>query len=81
MKNRPIENDDMPDEIDFSGSVRGLHHIPPHGKVFLPASSERSVWEYFSGKAEQKSMDLTELLTEVLQRDIEIVIEIKDALQ
>jgi hypothetical protein len=30
------------------------------------------VWEYFSGKAEQKGMDLSELLTEVLQRDIEI---------
>ena len=33
---------------------------------------ERSVWEYFSGKTEQKGMDLSELLTEVLQRDIEI---------
>ena len=42
---------------------------------------ERSVWEYFSGKAEQKGRDLSELLTAVLQRDIEIVIEIKDALQ
>ena len=41
--------------------------------VFLPASIERSVWEYFSGKAEQKGMDLSELLTEVLQRDIEII--------
>jgi len=39
------------------------------------------VWEYFSGKAAQKGMDLSELLTEVLQRDIEIAIEIKDALQ
>ena len=33
---------------------------------------ERSVWVYFSGKAQQKGMDLSELLTEVLQRDIEI---------
>ena len=72
MKNRPIENDDMPDEIDFSGSVRGLHHIPPHGKVFLPASMGRSGWEYFFGKAEQKGRDLSKLLTEVLQRDIAI---------
>ena len=72
MKNQPIENDDMPDEIDFSGGIRGLHHIPPQSKVFLPASIERSVWEYFSGKAEQKGMGLSELLTEVLKRDIEI---------
>jgi hypothetical protein len=30
------------------------------------------VWEYFAGKAEQKGADLSELLTEVLKRDIEI---------
>ena len=72
MKNRPIKNDDMPDEIDFSGGVRGLHHIPPHAEVFLPASIERSVWEYFSGKAAQKGMNLSEPSTEVLKRDIQI---------
>ena len=71
MSNPPTEND-MPDEIDFSRGVRGRHHIPPGAKVFLPASIERSVWEYFSGKAEEKGVDLSELLTEVLQRDIEI---------
>jgi hypothetical protein len=40
--------------------------------VFLPASIERSVWEYFSNKAEQKGVELAELLTDVLKRDIEI---------
>jgi hypothetical protein len=72
MSNQPTGNDDMPDEIDFSKGVRGLHHIPPGAKVFLPASIERSVWEYFSGKAEEKGVELSELLTEVLKRDIEI---------
>ena len=72
MSNPPTENDDMPDEIDFSRGVRGLHHIPPGAKVFLPASIERSVWEYFSGKAEERGVELSELLTEVLKRDIEI---------
>ncbi len=72
MTNRPIKNDDMPDEIDFRGGSRGLHHIPPQSKVFMPASIERSVWEYFSVKADQKGMELSELLTEVLKRDIEI---------
>ena len=65
-------NDDMPAEIDFTKGVRGLHHIPPDAKVLMPAAIERSVWEYFSGKAEQKGVDLSELLTEVLKRDIEI---------
>ena len=72
MKNPPIENDATPDEINFSEGARGLHHIPPDAKIFLPAFIERSVWEYFSGKAEQRGMDLSELLTEVLKRDIEI---------
>jgi hypothetical protein len=71
MNNEPRE-DKIPAEIDFSKGVRGLHHIPPDSKVFMPASIERSVWEYFSSKAEQRGIDLSELLTEVLKRDIEI---------
>lgn len=71
--NKPqIEDNDMPAEIDFSKGVRGLHHIPPAAKVLMPASIERSVWEYFSGKAERRGVELSELLTEVLKRDIEI---------
>jgi len=50
MNNRPSEDNDMPAEIDFSKGVRGLHHIPPDARVLMPASIERSVWEYFSGK-------------------------------
>ena len=72
MNDRPIEDDKTPPEIDFSRGVRGLHHIPAGAKVFLPASIERSVWEYFSSKAEEKGIDLSELLTDVLRRDIEI---------
>lgn len=62
----------MPPEIDFSKGARGLHHIPPEATVFVPASIERGVWEYFSGKAEQRGVELSELLSEVLKRDIEI---------
>jgi len=72
MTDRPTNNDSMPDEIDFREGVRGLHHIAPDAKVFLPASIERSVWQYFSAKAEQKGVELSELLTDVLRRDIEI---------
>ena len=72
MSDQRIEDTDMPAEIDFSKGIRGLHHIPPGAKVFMPASIERSVWEHFSGKAEQRGVELSELLTEVLKRDIEI---------
>lgn len=72
MSNEPIEDDDMPSDVDFSNGSRGLHHIPSDARVFLPASIERSVWQYFSKKAEQKGVDLSDLLTDVLKRDIEI---------
>jgi hypothetical protein len=72
MSERPINDEPMPDEIDFRKGVRGLHHIPAEAKVFLPASIERSVWQYFSDKADQKGVELSELLTDVLKRDIEI---------
>jgi hypothetical protein len=72
MNHEPIEDGDMPAQIDFSHGARGLHHLPPDVKVLMPVSIERSVWEYFAGKAEQESVDLSEPLTEVLKRDIQI---------
>ena len=77
MNNRPIDDNDIPGEIDFSRGVRGLHRIPAGAKVLMPVSIERGVWEYFSGKAEQRGVDLSELLTEVLKRDIEITEALK----
>ena len=65
-------NDDGPAEIDFSSGVRGLHHVPREATVLMPASIEKSVWTYFSVKAEERGIQLSELLTEVLKRDIEI---------
>lgn len=62
----------MPTEVDFSKGVRGLHHIPPEAKVFMPTSIERSVWLYYSLIAQEKGVDLCDLLTDVLKRDIEI---------
>lgn len=72
MNDRLGEDAEMPAEIDFSDGVRGLHHITSTAKVFMPALIERSVWEYFSRKAEQKGIGLPELLSYVLKRDIEI---------
>ena len=72
MNDRTLDDDGMPPEIDFSKGVRGAHHVPSDARVFLPASIERSVWEYFSVKAAQQGVALSELLTNVLKRDIEI---------
>lgn len=72
MSSMPASDDEMPAEIDFSKGVRGLHHIPAGADVFMPASIEKHVWEYFAEKAEQRGIALSALLTEVLKRDIEI---------
>ncbi|MBM3754556.1 MAG: hypothetical protein FJW38_11325 [Acidobacteria bacterium] len=71
MTNQPIDQE-MPAEIDFSKATRGRHHIAAESTVFLPASIERSVWEYFSNKAQRNGVGLSQLLTDVLKRDIEI---------
>lgn len=71
MTNEPVD-DAIPTEIEFGKGTRGLHHIPAQATVFLPASIERSVWEYFADKAERKGVGLSQLLTDVLKRDIEI---------
>ena len=57
---------------DFSKAARGVHRIPPGEKIFMPASIEKNVREYFAGKAEQRGIELSVLLSEVLKRDIEI---------
>ena len=72
MSKQSIEDDDLSAEVDFSKGVRGLHHIPPDAKVFVPVSIERSVWQYFSMKAQKNGVGLCDLLTDVLKRDIEI---------
>jgi hypothetical protein len=72
MNQESEELDEMPVEIDFSAGTRGLHHIPAGEKTYLPVSIERGVWEYFSGKAEQKGVALSDLLSDLLKRDMEV---------
>jgi len=38
----------------------------------MPLSIEKDVWDYFRRTAEQRGIDVSELVTEVLKRDIEI---------
>jgi hypothetical protein len=72
MKKLTMKDDDMPAEIDFREGLRHLHQIPSDARIFVPISVELGVWEYFSGKAEQKGVQLPDLLSEVPRRDIEI---------
>ena len=55
-----------------SNAARGLHYIPGNSQLVTPALNERGVWEYFSGKAAEKGLATSDLLTEVVKCDIEI---------
>ena len=43
MSDQPIDNDEMPAEIDISRGVRGLHHIPRDAKVLMPVCIEGDI--------------------------------------
>jgi hypothetical protein len=72
-----MNDNEIPANIDFSKGTRGLHHIPPDAKVLMPVSIEREVWEYFSSRAGQRGIGVSELVSEVLKRDIEITEALK----
>jgi hypothetical protein len=57
MTNQPID-EEMPAEIDFSKATRGHHHIPVEATL--------------SQKADRDGVGLSQILTEILKRDIAI---------
>lgn len=65
-------NDDMPDEIDFSGGVRGKFHRP--GATFnLPVYLDTQVLEYLAARAKAKGVPLNDLVNQLLKKDIELI--------
>ena len=72
MGSEASQHDDMPAEIDFRSGQRGLHHTPPDSRILMPVSIDRAVWEYFAAKAKQNGVEMSDLLTDLLKRDIEI---------
>ncbi|MDZ4802142.1 MAG: hypothetical protein SGI92_28630 [Bryobacteraceae bacterium] len=67
-----MDQDEMPNEIDFQKGVRGIHHIASGARVLMPVSIERGVWEFFAGKAEKREVAVSELVSDILRREIEI---------
>ena len=62
----------MKDHYDFSKGVRGKFHKPE--AVFrLPVYLDEEVQDYLCAKAEAKSIDLAELVNNILKKDIEII--------
>ena len=69
---RLTKGNSPPRSISAKVSADSIMYPRALTKVLMPVSIERSVWEYFPGKAEQRGIELSELVTEVLKRDIQI---------
>lgn len=66
----------MKDEYDFSGGERGKFHRPG-ARINLPIYLDGDVLEYLRERAEAKGMSLSDLVNELLKRDIDLIEAVK----
>lgn len=69
-------DDDMPAEIDFSKGMRGKF-FHSGAKLNLPVYLDESVQSYLATKAHAKGVDLSDLVNDLLRREIEIIEAVK----
>jgi hypothetical protein len=70
------DENDMKREYDFSRAERGKHYVPD--AVFrVPVYLEQDVTGYLSQRAEKKGVSVSELVNELLRRDIALVESLK----
>ena len=65
-------NDDMPDEIDFSGGERGKFDREGAG-LRLPVHLEAGVHSALAGLASARGKDLSVFVNELLKKDIQVM--------
>jgi hypothetical protein len=69
-------SDDMEEHYDFSRGERGMFYRP--GAVIrLPVYLDEAVQGYLSAAAERKQTSLTEIVNDLLRREIAIVEDLK----
>lgn len=66
------DNDDMPQEIDFSGGERGKFYRPG-AQLQLPIHLETNVQNTLAALASAKGVDLSVFVNELLKKDIELI--------
>ena len=69
MSEAPQDDYDMPAEIDFSEATRGKFHRPG-AKVHLPVHRDAEVRAYLSALAASKGVTLSDLVNDLLKKDI-----------
>jgi len=62
----------MKDEYDFSKGVRGKFYRPAV-KLTLPVYLEEEVQRYLAQRAAQRGVELSELVNDLLRKDIELI--------
>jgi hypothetical protein len=68
----PAQFDDMPAEIDFSEGIRGKF-FHPETKLNLPVYLDEQVQTRLAALANAKGVDFSELVNELLRKDIELI--------
>jgi hypothetical protein len=65
-------NDDIPEEIDFSGGTRGKFYRP-NAQLQLPIHLDANVQNTLAALANAKGVDLSVFVNELLKKDIELI--------
>ena len=69
-------NDDLPDEINFSGGTRGKFYRP-EAKLNLPVYLDADVLAYLSAIASRKGVEVSALANDLLKKEIAILESVK----
>lgn len=67
----------MKEEYDFSGGERGKFHRPG-ARMNLPIYLDEDVLRYLRERAEAKGISLSDLVNDLLKRDIDLVEAVKE---
>jgi len=66
------DNEDMPDEIDFSNGTRGKFYRPGV-QLQLPIHLDAQVQDTLASLANAKGIDLSVFINDLLKKDIELM--------
>ena len=67
-----MHDDDLPLEVDFSQGVRGKF-FKAGARLNVPVYLETAVQDYLSERAKARGIEVSELVNELLKKDIELI--------
>ncbi|MEO8298186.1 MAG: hypothetical protein ABI574_10325 [Burkholderiales bacterium] len=73
---QPADEDDLPDNIDFSAGIRGKF-AQAGLRLNLPVYLDADVRAYLAARAQARGIDVNELVNALLKKDIELIEAVK----